>query len=135
MRTERIAMLSQTATYALRAMSYLASRHGQGPILSQTIAEEMEIPKNFLSKIMHRLVQSGLVLSTRGTRGGFTLSQDPSTIRMIDVVALFMDVKTYASCFLGRAQCDGTCKVHRKWKPISDQIQAMLENTTIDKIL
>ena len=50
-------MLSQTATYALQAMAFLATHKDEGPILSQTISEEMKIPKNFLSKILNRLVQ------------------------------------------------------------------------------
>jgi len=94
-------MLTQTATYALRAMGYLASRNGDGPILSQTIAEEMEIPKNFLSKIMHQLVRANLVRSIRGTNGGFELAREPSSIKMVEVVSLFMNISPYRNCFLG----------------------------------
>lgn len=128
-------MLTQTATYAMRAMGYLASRNGDGPILSQTIADEMEIPKNFLSKIMHQLVRANLVRSIRGTNGGFELAKEPSSIKMKEVVSLFMNIATYKNCFLGRSKCDGTCKIHKKWKPIVDKIEDMLENTTIDAVI
>ncbi len=127
-------MLSQTATYALRAMAFLASRTSDRPVLSKTIADEMEIPRNFLSKIMHRLVQEKLVRSTRGTNGGFTLTRKPSDITMMNVIELFMDVSAYSSCFLGRKNCDGKCGLHGRWKPISDEINDLLVNTTLEEV-
>jgi Rrf2 family transcriptional regulator, iron-sulfur cluster assembly transcription factor len=127
-------MLSQTATYALRAMGYLAEHRGKGPILSKTIADAQEIPRNFLSKIMHRLAQEGLVESVRGINGGFSLIREPNQIRLRDIVSQFMDLDRYETCLLGRAGCDGKCGLHKTWKPISAQIAMMLENTTLDQL-
>jgi Rrf2 family transcriptional regulator, iron-sulfur cluster assembly transcription factor len=128
-------MLTQTATYAIRAMGYLASRNGDGPILSQTIADEMEIPKNFLSKIMHQLVRANLVRSIRGTKGGFELARNPSSIKMKEIVSLYIDINLYMNCFLGRTECNGSCSIHKKWEPIVNLIEDMLENTTIDAVI
>lgn len=127
-------MLNQTAIYALRAMGYLASHGDDGPVRSQTIAREMEIPRNFLSKIMHRLVQDGLVKSVRGVNGGFELAGDASKITMRDVVSPFMRLDDYRKCFLGFRECDSSCGVHGRWTPIADRIEKMLDVTTIDKI-
>ena len=128
-------MLSQTATYALQAMAFLAGHKDEGPILSRTISKEMKIPKNFLSKILNRLVQEGLIQSIRGTGGGFVLAKDPSKTRMRDVVSLFMKLDDYKNCFLGLKKCDGSCAIHPRWKLIAKQIEAMLDETTIDKML
>lgn len=127
-------MLSQSATYALLAMAYLAAHRGGGPVLSQTIAEERKIPKNFLSKILNRLVQEGFVHSIRGTGGGFVLARDPSRIRMREVVSLFMRLDDYKRCFLGLETCDGTCALHDRWKAVAEEIEAILEETTLDQI-
>ena len=128
-------MFTQTAIYALRAMAYLASEDVEKPVLSQTIAREMNIPKNFLSKILNQLVRANLVRSTRGTKGGFVLAKDPSEIKMIDVVTLFMDVGPYRKCLLGRDECNGDCRVHVKWGPIVEKIEDMLNTTRIDELL
>ncbi len=128
-------MLSQTATYALQAMAFLAAHRDEGPILSQTISQEMKIPKNFLSKILNRLVQEGLIQSIRGTGGGFVLAKNPSKISMRDVVALFMKLDDYKNCFLAIKKCDGSCTLHPQWKSIAEQIEAMLDDTTVDKML
>ena len=128
-------MLPQTATYALRALAYLATRKDDGPILSRTIADEMSIPKNFLSKILNRLVQADMVISVRGSRGGFVLARDPSDVSMREVAALFMKIDDFSRCFLGFQACDGTCGVHRRWKPITERIEEMMETTTMEEIL
>ena len=128
-------MLSQTATYAIRSMAFLAAHRDDGPILSQTIAREMEIPGNFLSKILNRLVQAGFIHSIRGTKGGFVLAKKPSEIRVRDIADLFMRFDDFKKCFLGLHDCDGTCRLHRHWLKIVNQMERLLDETTIDRIL
>jgi Rrf2 family protein len=128
-------MLPQTATYAVRAMGYLATHGGDRPVLSQTIAEAMEIPKNFLSKILHRLVKEGIVKSVRGTHGGFVLARDARAITLREVAAPFMNLAAYRNCFLGLHECDGSCGTHRKWLPVVHGLERLLDDTTIDKVL
>jgi Rrf2 family protein len=128
-------MLSQTALYAVRAMAYLAKHGRKTPVLSQTIAEEMQIPKNFLSKILNRLVQEHLVVSTRGAGGGFLLTRDPRTIRLREVAGMFMNIDAYRQCFLGRRECDGSCRLHKKWLRVQRGFEKILEETTIADVL
>lgn len=128
-------MLNQTAIYALRAMGYLATKQDEGPVLSQTISDEMAIPKNFLSKIMHRLVQAGLVTSIRGTNGGFVLAKKAEEISMRDVVSNFMKLDDFDDCFLGFSECRGSCGIHDRWNPIAGQITKLLDDTSINEML
>lgn len=128
-------MLSQTSIYAIRAMSYLASRKEEKPLLSRTIAKEMQIPVNFLSKILNRLVQASLISSIRGRKGGFVLAKPPSKIFVRDVVDLFMSLDDSKHCFLGLKKCNGSCGFHKRWRIITEQFEKMMEETTIDKIL
>lgn len=128
-------MLNQTSIYALRAMGFLAQQQGRVPVLSSKIAGEMDIPKNFLSKILNRLVQADLILSIRGRNGGFTLSKPASQIKLFDVVNLFMIINNFKKCFLGLHTCDGSCGLHIRWKIISEQFEKVLNETTVDQIL
>ncbi len=127
-------VLPQTAIYAIRAMGYMASRTNEKPLLSRTIAEEMQIPTNFLSKILHRLVQSGLIQSIRGRNGGFVLAKPASGIFIRDIVDLFMQIDDQTHCLLGLKKCDGKCGLHHRWSNISEQFEMMLNETAIDKI-
>ena len=64
-------MLSRTAEYALRAVLFLADR-GE-PTNVDLIAERLGVPRNYLSKTLHRLAREGVLTSTRGQGGGFRL--------------------------------------------------------------
>ncbi|HPM75720.1 MAG TPA: Rrf2 family transcriptional regulator [bacterium] len=126
-------MLTQTANYAVRAMGFIAREGKKSPVLSKTIAHEMDIPQNFLSKILHRLVQVGLIASARGTHGGFTLTRSAKEITLAEVVTPFVNLDDYRHCFLGR-KCDGGCRLHKKWLPVQRGFLALLEETTIDQL-
>ncbi len=128
-------MLNQTAIYAIRAMGFLAQQDTEKPVLSSTIASEMKIPRNFLSKILNRLAQAGLILTTRGRGGGVTLSRPKSDILLYEVVNLFMKVDDYKLCLLGMNNCDGSCGLHLRWRIISEQFEKMLNKTTIAQAL
>lgn len=128
-------MLNQTAIYALRAMGYLASHNTDGPVQSALISKEMDIPHNFLSKILNRLSQTGLIHAVRGRGGGVRLSRPASGIFLFDVVTLFMKVDDYQKCLLGMHTCDGRCGLHLRWRIISEQFEKMLNDTTIDQIV
>ena len=127
-------MLNQTAIYAIRALGFLAEQKEGLPVLSSTIAEEMEIPKNFLSKILNRLVQAGIISSMRGRRGGFVLAVEPSEIKVRDVADLFMKLGDFKKCFLGLNRCDGSCGLHIRWKIIVEQFEKLLDETTVDRV-
>jgi Rrf2 family iron-sulfur cluster assembly transcriptional regulator len=127
-------MLSQTAMYAVKAMGFVANYGKNEPVLSKVISREMDIPQNFLSKIMHRLVQEGFLHSIRGTNGGFVLTRDPKKISMRDIAGLFMNLSDLKQCFLGLPECNGSCSLHKQWIPIADRFLRLLEKTSIDRV-
>ena len=135
MRRKSYQMLNQTAIYAIRAMGFLAIQDTDDPILTSLIAKEMDIPHNFLSKILNRLVQAELIHATRGRRGGVKLARPGSDILLHEVVDLFMKINDYKKCFLGLPKCDGNCGLHLHWRIISEQFEKMLKDTTIDNVL
>jgi len=85
-------LISQTAQYALRALVHIADNAGEGRIQVDPMATALDIPRNYLSKILHGLGQAGLLDSQRGPRGGFRLARDPGQIRLMDVVGEVSDL-------------------------------------------
>lgn len=127
-------MLSQTAMYALRAIGHIAKSDPSHPVLSSDLSEQLEIPRNYLSKIMNRLVQAGYLTSKRGTNGGFLLAKKANEVTIEDIVSLFMNVDHFDRCFLGGRECDGACRLHSQWKPIMRQFRKLLSRNTIDTL-
>jgi Rrf2 family protein len=127
-------LLSQTTIYALRAIGFIAKGEPDQPVLSSRLSEQLKIPQNYLSKIMHRLVQAGYLISKRGTGGGFVLAKRANKIAIIDIVSLFMNIKQFDHCFLGEIRCNGSCRMHDQWKPIMTEFKKLINNNSIDEL-
>lgn len=67
-------------------MLFLASRTGADVVPFREIARRMEVPEDFLAKILKLLVRGQLVASTRGVHGGYRLARAPSDISFLDVM-------------------------------------------------
>ena len=50
-------ILSQTAVYALKAVLFLAEAKGQELARVDDIAQALDVPRNYLSKILHVLAR------------------------------------------------------------------------------
>jgi Rrf2 family protein len=79
--------LSSQEEYGLRCLLQLA-RAGEGASLTIADMSEREgISAPNVAKIMRLLRRAGLVRSTRGKAGGYTLARRASEVRAIDVLA------------------------------------------------
>ncbi len=126
-------MLSQTAEYALRALVLLAERTPGQPARVGELADELDIPQNYLSKTLHILSRSGVIASARGKGGGFMLGRAASDITLFDVVDPFDRLGTHPVCLMGQGECSEAhaCAAHATWKAVSRQVQAFFLLTTL----
>ena len=80
-------LLSQTAEYALRAMTWLATQSPGVPVPARDLSAGTGIPIHYLSKILRRLVIGNVLVSQKGQGGGFALAREPAAIRFEDILA------------------------------------------------
>jgi Rrf2 family iron-sulfur cluster assembly transcriptional regulator len=130
-------MLSITSQYALRALSHLA-RETNGAVVGRDLAQSVEIPANYLSKVLLTLRNAGLVETTRGSGGGYRLRRPANEIYLIDVVELFEEIsRTKPPCFLGRTRaCSAMepCTAHSTWKGLQAAYLGFLVSTPLSAI-
>ena len=69
---------STRGEYGVRLMVELARHHGSGPVSLAEMAEHEGLPRPYLEQLAVSLRAAGLVVSTRGARGGYQLARDPS---------------------------------------------------------
>ena len=77
--------ISAKADYALRAAAELAAAGG-GPVKGEALAAAQGIPGKFLENILGDLRHARLVLSQRGSDGGYRLAKPAQEITLADVV-------------------------------------------------
>ncbi len=81
--------ISAKAEYACLAVIDLAQRRLENrPVPIREIAEAQGIPETFLTQILLKLKGAGLVLSTRGSAGGYRLARSPEEISLQDVLTV-----------------------------------------------
>ena len=128
-------MISSTADHAIRAVLVLASTVGS--VHAETIASATGAPQNYMAKTLNALAKSGIVSSTRGPSGGFTLAVAPDTLTLDRIVDLFDAPRPQSCCLLGNAPCDPRrpCAAHGCWIAVMHARRSPLASTTIADLL
>jgi len=81
--------LSLKVEYACRVLAQLARTYGSKPFSHiEELAQQEEIPANYLVQILNELRGGGLIHSRRGKQGGYSLARDPSEITLFDIVTV-----------------------------------------------
>lgn len=130
-------VLSRTAEYALRAVIVIARHHGKRSVGSEEIATILGAPKNYLSKTLNVLVRGGIVCSTRGPGGGFTLAIEPDVLSVARIAGVFAEPAPIGvRCLLSEANCNPTkpCYAHTRWTQIQENAEAPLRTAVISDL-
>lgn len=104
-------MLPKTAEYALRAAVCLA----RDPLKNESadrLAEETQIPRRYLHKVLQDLAHAGLVRSQAGPGGGYALARSPEEISILDVVNAVGPLERIRACPLGLPSHTTLCPLH-----------------------
>lgn len=78
--------LSRTVIYAVQATLQLAELQAAGPVPCSRLATEGGMPERFLLQILRNLVTQGILKSTRGVDGGYSLDRLPQEISLLEVI-------------------------------------------------
>ena len=125
--------LSKRVDYALMAMKHLAQKPGAPSTSAREIAEQYDIPIELLAKVLQRLVRTGLLVSTQGTRGGYTLSRPSAAISVADVIQAIDGPLTVTACSTEKNGCEqySKCNIRDPLWQIRERIAATLDTVTI----
>jgi Rrf2 family protein len=129
-------MISKTGIYGIRAMLALA-RLPEGEFAgAPRIAELVDVPPSYLSKLLQILARAGLVRSHRGVAGGFRLARDPAAISLYDIVAPLEPIERWSGCFLGNSECseEHACAIHDRWKRVQQGYLGMLRRSKLSEL-
>jgi Rrf2 family protein len=126
-------MISRTSEYAVRSLSYMASRPRGEFLLALDMARELGIPAAFLGKVLQPLVLRGLLTSQRGRGGGFRLAKAPEAITLLAIVqALDQEEQAAADGCGPQSPADGACcVVHAEKRRHQREFRDFLERTTL----
>lgn len=126
--------ISEAANLAFHATAYLAARDEE-LASAREMADRMGVSEAHLSKVLQRLVRSGIVGSTRGPRGGFRLTRQPDKISLMEIYIAIDGPFTGVSCLVGKSACQfGACVFGSLLGDVQNLVEDHFNSTTLADI-
>jgi Rrf2 family iron-sulfur cluster assembly transcriptional regulator len=128
--------LSTKGRYAVTAMLDLALHENQKPVTLADISQCERISLSYLEQLFARLRRNGLVTSTRGPGGGFSLSRVAQEIAIAEII-LAVDESVDSTGCGGNQDCrrHQRCLTHGLWEALSDQIRDFLGQISLADVM
>ena len=106
--------MSTKGRFAVNAMIDLALREHAGPVALATIGARQQVSMSYLEQLFSRLRRQGLVESTRGPGGGYTLGRSAETITVAEIISAVDEAMT--ECVAGS---DDDCLSRDLWQRLN----------------
>jgi Rrf2 family protein len=129
--------LSRRSEYGLRALVDLVRHDGDGPLPLAVLARRNNLPAKFLEQILASLKHGGIVRTTLGAHGGYTMAVDPSTVTIGRVIRLLDGALAPLPCvslrYYGRCSCidEATCPLRDVMIDVRDAMLEILDQETL----
>ncbi len=128
--------MSKASDYALVLLAKLNTLPRDQWVSVRQMAESIGLSQRFLSNIVHRLVQSGILHSQRGVHGGVQLAKEADAITIGEVLEATEDSMGLVEWFDHPGQCplESHCEVQRFWHVTHTLVLAALRQITLKEI-
>lgn len=128
--------LTSKGRYAVTAILDLAFHARSGPVPLPNIAGRQGLSLSYLEQLFTRMRKAGLVDSTRGPGGGYTLARAAPDITVAEVIAAVDERVDNTQCS-GESNChDGEqCLTHELWDELGSQIFGFLGGISLQDLV
>lgn len=131
-------MLSKKTKYGLKALTYIARKKTDQPVLISEIAEKENISLKFLESILLTLRKNSFLASKKGKGGGYYMNKAPKEISMAAVIRVLEGPIAMVPCvslnFYKKCEdcpSEELCSVHSLMIEVRDNTLKVLENKTL----
>ncbi len=130
--------LTKKADYGLIALRHLAAKSA-ARASAKDIADAYRIPLPLLSKVLQKLVRTGMLVSEQGVHGGYRLARDASEITTLEVIRAIDGPIILTHCFTEHAEpkeCGQStlCPVREPLRKVHEGILRLLSGITISDL-
>lgn len=129
--------ISKLTDYGIVLLSHFAGFREGETASSRGMAEATTLPYPVVSKILKTLAQEGLLISHRGSKGGYALARPPSQINVAEIIEALEGPIALMECSAGPGHCEkeDTCRVRDPWQRINEAIHETLDTVTLDTLV
>jgi len=124
--------LGRLTDYGIVLMAHLAGA-GEGPHAARDLAAETELPLPAVSKLLKTLAREGLLVSSRGAKGGYRLARAAEEITVPEMIEALEGPIALTHCALHEGACiqEARCDVRSPWQRINRAVHEALSRITL----
>lgn len=125
--------LSTRGRYGLRFILDLAVHSQGGPVPLKDVASREDISEKYLWQMASRLKSAGLVNSTAGPKGGYTLACNPDEVTLRDILAALEGNAAFVPCVDSPEECQRSagCVARTIWTELTQTLQQAMDDITL----
>jgi len=125
--------ITKRTDYALLALTHLALSGERASVRAREIAERYDIPADLLAKVMQRLAKSGILASSAGRSGGYSLARSAKDITIYTIVEAVEGSPARAHCLRSREGCQQElrCTIKVPLERLRSQVYELLSGITL----
>jgi Rrf2 family protein len=129
--------ISTRSRYAVRALIELADSFEGSPVTLREISRRQRISARYLENIMTLLEHAGIVIGSRGKRGGFNLARPSAEITLDDVFCATEHDSVPILCLKSPGLCRNacTCVTRVVWEDLNRSVHQVLRSYTLEKLV
>lgn len=127
--------ISKLTDYGTVILALLASQPDR-QLAAAEVAERTRIALPTVSKVLKTLQRSGLVMSTRGSHGGYQLAKPASEITAVHVLDALEGPFAITECSGEHSSCglESDCRVGHVWQRVNSAIRRALADVTLAQL-
>lgn len=131
--------LSSKSLYGVKAMMDMAINYPDDMTTVKSVAERQNIPEKYLEQIFSILKKAGLLISTRGPHGGYSLALPPEEITIGDILRAMEGELVPVDCVNEnnyRLKCkrEDICITKYLWTAIRDKMNNIVDKMALDQL-
>ena len=132
--------LTTKGRFAVTAMIDVALHEQQGPVALSEVSERQMISLSYLEQLFAKLRRRGIVDSTRGPGGGYSLARPVGVLSVADIIMAVDEPIDATSCG-GKENCQnergdsGPCLTHELWSNLNDHIYRFLSDVKLGDLV
>jgi Rrf2 family transcriptional regulator, cysteine metabolism repressor len=129
--------LSTRGRYGTRAVLDLALHHADEPVALKEVSERQQISLPYLEHLIKPLIDSGIIRSVKGPKGGIALAREPGKIKLSEIIQALEGSTAPAECVDNPKLCNRSeqCVTRDVWEEVMNAMNGVLESITIQNLV
>ena len=129
--------LSTRTRYGTRALLEIALRGDDTPVLLRDIAASQHISLPYLEQLVAPLVAGGILITTKGPRGGVSLARRPEDIHLDEVWRFLEGTSGPVACVARPGVCERSpaCAARGVWCELRDVMEDYLRSKSLKDLV